>query len=750
MSYQPINAEKIKELMVGEPERFFYQLNGGGYLNLQKLDLEDVEGINFEMMQKYTKIIRAMIFATLENSQNGHPGGSSSKVEQWLALTLTGLLAFDPLNPKNPGRDRLVWSAGHCTPLLYAGQALYYEVLRRTGRQFSQAVTKNVFFEDLARFRRIDGLSGHAESSIPYNDFSSGPSGHGFSVGGGMALVHKSCGLDTSVFVLMGDAESEEGMTYEARNMLASSGADNLIVSLDYNRFGLDGEIKEVISSDYVSHWLSLNWNVIEVDGHNIKELYYAYRLAKEKVFNNSLPIVVIAHTVKGKDYGPLENSELSHGKILSHEEYISVQNKLGFDISGEKDNAFVDLENILKTLTEEDEKYVLKILDLGVQKILPENKLVEKIKSKLSGRPFFSAINLKRPEQLPAELIFEPGSSVSTRQAFGAFAKWLMQNSAFVYAGAGDLSSSIMTSEAEKIYGIISAKNPYGRGLRFGIAENNMSMMMSGMAADILPGGFRPITVFGTYGVFLNMGVNSIRLSTINNAVHKENSGFFIAVSSHDGLDTGEDGPTHQGLDNLSIFKSMPGIKVFKPNDANETVEMLFYALENGDPIVLSLARPSFQVLKRESENQAKQACLGAYVFQDYKSNKKKKAILVVSGMKNLLNTQEVAIKLEKDGYATKLVVATSPELFAELLQNNPEKAEKIISEEERDIAITINNGYPEFLSEFLSGENLSQRMIGIKNYLKSGTMEEVYEYAGLSASGLYSKIKNILENYL
>ncbi len=750
MSYQPINAEKIKELMVDQPERFFYQSNGGGYLNLQKLELEDAEGINFDLMQKYAKIVRAMIFATLENSQNGHPGGSSSKVEQWLSLTLTGLLAFDPLNPKNSGRDRVVWSAGHCTPLLYAGQALYYEVLRRNGRQFSQAVVKNVFFEDLARFRRIDGLSGHAESQTPYSDFSTGPSGHGFSVGGGMALVHKSCGLNTSVFVFMGDAESEEGMTYEARNMLASSGVDNLTVILDFNRFGLDGEIKEVISSDYLSHWLSLKWNVIEVDGHNIKELYYAYRLAKEKIFNNGLPTVVIAHTIKGKNYGSLENSELSHGKILSREEYVSVQQKLGFKISGEKNTAFIDMENILETLTEADEKYILKYLDLGAQKILPENKSLEMVKDKLKNRPLFSAVNLKRPEKLPPELVFEPDDIISTRQAFGAFIEWLMKESAFVYVGAGDLSSSIMTAKAEQIYGIVSPKNPYGRGLRFGIAENNMAMMMSGMAADILPGGFRPITIFGTYGVFLNMGVNSIRLSTVNNFVHKEIPGFFIAVSSHDGLDTGEDGPTHQGLDNLSVFKSMLGVKVFKPNDANETVEMLFYALETGEPVILSLARPSFPVIKREDENQVKQVRYGAYIYKDFKNNKKKKAVLVISGMKNLINAEEIVLKLDKDGYAVKLVAVTSPELFADLLQNNPEKAASILSEEERNIAITVNNGYPEFLSEFLSGENLPQRMIGIKNYLKSGTLEEVYEYAGLSPVGLYTKIKNILENYL
>lgn len=746
MAYQFNSFEEIKNLLIDQPDRFFTSRHGGSYLNLQNLALE--KGVDFdeEKMQKYARIIRALIFATVEESQSGHPGGSSSKVEQFLALTLSGVLAFDPLNPKNVGRDRVVWSAGHCTPLLYAGQALYYEVLRREGRQFSSAVLKNVFPEDLIFFRKIHGLSGHAESNVPYSDFSAGPSGHGFCAAGGMAIAHKSSGLPTSVFVFMGDAESEEGMTYEARNVLSSTNTDNIIVSLDYNRFGLDGPINEVISSSLADHWLSFNWNVIEVNGHNIKELVTAYKLAKNKIFNNNLPTVVIAHTVKGKDYGSLENSEKSHGEPLKHSEYVQAVKKLGFEIKGEQNNVFGDIEKILETINDEDEKYISKILDLGAKQILGENKLVEEMRKKLTGRPLSSAVHLKKPDKLPLELIFKPGEKVSTRQAFGVWLKWIMQNSGFVYTGAGDLSRSIMTAEAEKVYGLINKENPFGRGIRFGIAENNMAMMMGGLSADVLPGSFRPLSVFGTYGVFLNMATNSIRLATINNAVYPECSSFFIAVSSHDGPDTGQDGPTHQGLDNLSIFKAMPGIKVYKPNDANETIAMLFQALKIGEPIVLSLARSSFVVNEIIFSNLDK-VTQGAFIYKNFERNKKKKMVLVVSGMQNILNIEIIVPWLEKDGYSVKIIAVNSPELFTELVKNSPEAAEKIISSEERNIAITINNGYAEFLADFISGQNLRERMIGVDHYLKSGSSEDLYEYAGLSPDNLYKKIKNIYE---
>ena len=188
-------------------------------------------------------------------------------------MVLGGVMAFDPLDPKNNGRDRLVWSAGHCSPGLYGGLSSIYESLRRAGVKFDAKAIDAVMPENLTRFRHPDGPQGHIESHYPLADLGTGASGHGLSAAGGIAVAHRSSGLDTKVFVLMGDAETEEGMSYEARNVLNTMGIDNLIVSLDYNHFGIDGNINEVIASPYINHWLGLGWNVIEVDGHNFLEL---------------------------------------------------------------------------------------------------------------------------------------------------------------------------------------------------------------------------------------------------------------------------------------------------------------------------------------------------------------------------------------------------------------------------------------------------------------------------------------------
>ena len=334
MSYNLLNKEEFNKLRQSEPERFKAEVKGGEYLNLQGLALAPMEGVDLKILERLAKVMRAFIFAAVEAGQSGHPGGSSSKTEQFLALVLSGLLPFDFLSPKNPGRDRLVWSAGHCTPALYGGLSLIYECLRRGGRQFSPAVVKAVFPQDLLRFRHADGPQGHAESYYPLCDVSTGPSGHGLSAAVGLAVAHKSCGLNTKVWVLMGDAETEEGMSYEARNLSATNSLNNLIVSLDYNHYGIDGPIEEVVSSPYLNHWLGLGWNVIEVDGHNLAELIYAYNLAAQG-FENGKPTVVLSHTLKGKDYGSKENTAASHGTPIAHEEYVSVLKNLGFNVPG-------------------------------------------------------------------------------------------------------------------------------------------------------------------------------------------------------------------------------------------------------------------------------------------------------------------------------------------------------------------------------------------------------------------------------
>ena len=754
MSYNLFLEEDVDKLKSVEPKRFENEIKGGRYLDLQGLDLSGVEGVDIEKLQEAARIMRGFIFATLEKSKSGHPGGSSGKVEQFLAMILGGAFAFDVLDPKNTGRDRVVWSAGHCSPGLYSGLALMYESLKKAGKDFDPEQLRTVMAKDLLKFRKHDGPQGHIENYYPLSDIATGPSGHGMPAAGALAITHKSSGLDTNVWVFMGDAESEEGMTYEARNLLNTVGTDNMIVAFDYNHNGIDGVIEEVISTPMLNHWQGMGWNVIEVDGHNLLELVYAYRLAEKKIFKNGSPTVVVAHTLKGKDYGAVEGSCKSHGAPAKHEDYVPIMKNIGFDVPGVEGEVEQDLNVVTSAITEDLAGYISSRLDVAKSLLKTGDELVSQMKEKMGDRKMVNPMEIKRPETLPEELIFEQGGKMATRKASQAFFEYLMKETAFFWSGAGDLAGSVLTSKSEDVYGVINRENPYGRGIRYGIAEQNMAMMGAAMTSDRLPGGFAPVSVFSSYAVFSSMMTNAIRLILIGNHLYPEMKGFFIMLAAHDGPETGEDGPTHQGLYWMSMYNAYPGIKVYKPMDANETIEMLFYAIEKGEPIALSITRPDTPVFQR-GENaccgqfvpEAREAINGAYIFKDYKNNGNKKLPLVISGMQVLQNTIDIVPDLEAQGYDVKLIAVTSPELYEDLKKENPEKANIIFTEEDRGLAITLHAGWKGFLYPFLLPSDYEKRTIAIDTYLKSGSVDEVYGLAKLNSNDIKERVLNIVK---
>jgi len=715
------------------------------YLDLRGKNLEPVEDLDLLKLEHLAKIVRGLAFAAIEGIKSGHPGGSSSKVEQILTLILGGFIAFDPMDERHPGRDRVVWSAGHCTPLFHSILALIYESLRRSGHPDLEKRKEELgadFPDCLSLFRRCAGPSGHVESHYALADISTGSSGHGFSAALGLATLQKSCGLNSKVFVIAGDAETEEGISYEARNLAKTLGADNTIVTLDFNGFGIDGPITEVISTPYLNHWRGLGWNVIEVDGHNPTELFYAYKKAREG-FGNQAPTVVICRTVKGKFYGKLENTADSHGTPASHDEYVQIMKNLGFEIPGVEGEVQKDIDVVIGQLADDEVKYIIERLEECKKKIKPEDELIKTMQTALAGRKMQDYRSIKRPEVLPAELIFKEGEKVATRKATEAFFKWLMGQTAFFYLGAGDLMKSILTGAAENVFGVIKPDNPLGRGIRFGIAESNMAMMSTALTQDILPGGFKPMSVFASYGVFTSIMSNSIRMALINNAFDPVAKGFFIVLAAHDGPETGEDGPTHHGLFWMSLFDAYPGIKVYKPMDANETIEMLFSALEKGEPIALSVMRPATPVLKRgDGVPPAREAINGAYIFKSFSNNNRKKIVLAICGGQVLANVLEILPELEKKELDVKIVAVTSPELFEELMEKDPQKARSILSDEERKNIVVLHNGWSGFLDPFILPADYSKRTIGIKEFLKSGPPAEVYKLAGFDPQSLKEKI--------
>jgi transketolase len=359
-----------------------------------------------------------------------------------------------------------------------------------------------------------------------------------------------------------------------------------------------------------------------------------------------------------------------------------------------------------------------------------------------LGDRPMADYRGIRRPEALPPELVFKEGDLAPTRRATEAWFAWLMKQTAFFWVGAGDLAKSVLTGKAEQVYGLITKENRFGRGIRFGIAEQNMAMMCTAMASDRLPGGFRPVTAFASYGVFSVIMANAVRMALISNDVNPGSRGFFILLAAHDGPETGEDGPTHHGLFWMSLYSAYPGIKVYKPLDANEAVEMLFHAASRGEPVAFSVVRPPVPVFRRgEGVPAAIEAVNGAYVFKPYSENGKRKLPIVVCGGQMMANVLAALPHFESDA-DIKIVAATSPELFEELRRTEPGKAERILSASERAEALAFHSGWRGFLYPFLLPCDYETRAFGMDRFLRSGRPAELYAAAGYDPSGIAEKI--------
>ncbi len=263
-------------------------------------------------MTKLCQSFRKEIIDMVYNAKSGHTAGPLGAVEQYVALYFGDVLKYNPKNPKWEKRDRVVISNGHYAPLIYL-------VLAEAG-----------FFDKqiLKTFRNFESiLQGHPNKKIPGIETSSGPVGEGLSQAIGICLASKLNKNPHQVYCLMGDGEQQEGSVWEAVMFAAKYKLDNLICLIDRNQIQIDGRTEDVMPIEPLkAKYESFNWNVIEVDGHNLKEIINAINKAK---FINDNPTVIICNTLAGKGVSFIENKSEWHGKSISDDEYAKIQNEL-------------------------------------------------------------------------------------------------------------------------------------------------------------------------------------------------------------------------------------------------------------------------------------------------------------------------------------------------------------------------------------------------------------------------------------
>lgn len=483
-----------------------------------------------EMRQKMADTIRFLAADMVQKANSGHPGAPMGLAD--IAVVLGEHLNHNPKNPKWLNRDRLVFSGGHATGLIYSLYHLW-------GYDLS--------LEDLKQFRQFDSKTpGHPEYGHTDGiEITTGPLGQGVANAVGFAMASKYSAnllnsetaalIDHHVYCLCGDGDLEEGVSYEACSVAGHNALDNLIVIYDSNRITIEGSTDLSISEDIRGRFESQNWDVLQVDGHNFDEIDAAITEAKTK----SKPCLIIADTTIAKGADKMEGSHHSHGAPLGDDEIASAKRKAGFD----PEKTFHIDEDVLARFRCAIEKGDLCEREWNHrQKELPLSEQNEALEQLLN--PDLSRIQWPEFDKADA-----------TRNTNGQILNAIAKALPGFLGGSADLGPSNKT----ELKGM--GDFPRGKNIHFGIREHSMASMTNAMA---LYGPLKPFNAtFFVFSDYLKPAARIAALSGIQT--------FF--VWTHDSIGVGEDGPTHQPIEHLSQFRALPNFYVFRPADGNENV---------------------------------------------------------------------------------------------------------------------------------------------------------------------------------
>ena len=596
---------------------------------------------------------------------SGHPGGSLSSLE--MVLLVYGKARISPEDPWNEDRDRIVVSHGHISPAVYS-------VLGRLGFLPIE--------EALSTFRLAGSpYEGHVNSQLPGIEWSTGNLGQGLAAGCGFALAGKIKGKKYHTFVLMSDGEQTKGPVSEARRFAIKYGLKDLTVIIDYNRLQISGKIDEVMPQRIRENYEADAWEVIEVDGHDLQELYKALRKA---IFDEK-PTAIIAHTVMGKGISFMENNNAYHGRALTPQEYEMAMKELGLE---------VDL-----------------------------NRLRE-----LRKRGFYTKFE-RPPVRLPkldtgTPKAYSPGEKVGNRKAWGRvlleLAELNIPRGIPIVALDCDLQGSVMVEEFGKRFPSYLIEG--------GVQEHSTAIIAGVLSREGI------ITFFADFGVFnIDEVYNQQRLNDINRTNLK-------VIATHTGLDVGQDGNTHHCIDYLGLMRNLFGFKVIVSADPNHTDRIIRWVAQREGNFLITMGREPEPVI----EDEEGRPFFGQdYVFCYGKGDllrKGTKGALISMG--TLLNRAvKVADLLRKEGLDLMVINISCPfDLDKELL-NLAASTGLIITYEDHHVETGLGAEVAKFLAE--NGYSVRFRRLGIRGYGLSGIPEELYRHQGLDEDSLIKVIR-------
>jgi transketolase len=595
--------------------------------------------------------IRTLSIDAVQQAQSGHPGTPMALAPMAYVLW-NRLLRFDPLDPIWPGRDRFVLSNGHASMLLWS--LLHLTGTRAVNADCERLGELSVTLEDIRRFRRWGSkAAGHPEYGLTSGvETTTGPLGQGIADSVGMAIAQKWLSshydrpgfplFDYAVYAVAGDGCLMEGVGSEAASLAGHLGLDNLCWVYDNNHITIEGSTDITFTEDVTTRFLGYGWNVLRVgDANDLDRIERAFHVFRE---TKGRPTIIVLDSHIGYGSPHKQDTAAAHGEPLGEEEVRLTKRAYGWP----EDARFLVPDGVERHFAE----------GIGARGGQARKAWGDLFASYRASFPELAAeIDLMQQRELPSgwdrDLPVFPADpkGVAGRDASGQVLNVLARNIPWFLGGAADLGPSTKTLLKYPGAGDFQPATPGGKNLHFGIREHAMAAIVNGLSLS-------KVRAFGaTFFIFSDYARPAIRLSALMELPT-------LFVFTHDAMGDGEDGPTHQPVEQLASLRAIPGITVLRPADANEVVEAYRYAMQlRRGPVLIVLSRQALPTLDRTRYAPAAGVARGAYVLADAPGGNPE-LILIATGSEVVL-VVAVHETLRAEGVRSRVVSMPSWEIF-------------------------------------------------------------------------------------